>query len=76
MRVSLPGVVLATIVVGLAACSDTSMPTKPRGVSPSTLRADRSSSGHSMTVRIKNECDRESFDDRDRAGDVSAKVEE
>ena len=62
MRVSLPGVVLATIVVGLAACSDASMPTKPGVASPSTLRADRSSSGHSMTIRMKDECDRDTFD--------------
>ena len=46
MRASLPGVVLATIVVGLAACSDASMPTKPGDSSPTTLRADRSSHDH------------------------------
>ena len=62
MRVSLPGVVLATIVIGLAACSDASMPTKPGVSAPSTLRADRSSHDHTKTVRIMDECDPATFD--------------
>jgi len=62
MRVSLPGVVLATIVIGLAACSDASMPTRPGVSAPSTLRADRSSHDHTKTVRIMDECDPATFD--------------
>ena len=62
MRMSLPGGVLATIVIGLAACSDASMPTKPGVSSPSTLRADRSSHDHTKTVRIMDECDPATFD--------------
>jgi len=61
-RVSLPGVVLATIAIGLAACSDASMPTKPGVASPSTLRADRSSNDHSKMVRLQDECDPTTFD--------------
>ena len=61
MRVSLPGVVLATIVIGLAACSDASMPTKPGVSPPSTLRADRSSHDHTKMVRLMDECDPGSF---------------
>jgi plastocyanin len=62
MRVSLPGVALATIAIGLAACSDASMPTKPGVSSPSTLRADRSSNDHSKTIKMQDECDRATFD--------------
>jgi len=61
MRVSLPGVVLATITIGLAACSDASMPTKPGVSSPTTLRADRSSHDHMKTVLVLDECDPGSF---------------
>jgi hypothetical protein len=60
MRVSLPGLVLATMI-GLAACSDASMPTKPGVSSPSTLRADRSSHDHTKMVRMMDECDPGSF---------------
>ena len=61
MRVSLPGVVLATIAIGLAACSDASMPTKPGVASPTTLRADRQSGEHSMTVQLMDDCDPTTF---------------
>jgi hypothetical protein len=61
MRVSLPGVLLATIAVGLAACSDASMPTKPGALSPTALRADRSSHQHTSTVAVLDECDGPSF---------------
>jgi hypothetical protein len=61
MQVSLPGVVLATITIGLAACSDASMPTKPGITSPTTLRADRSSHEHTMTVKMLDECDPATF---------------
>jgi plastocyanin len=62
MRVLWPGVILATIAIGAAACSDTSMPTKPGVAAPATLRADRGSNDHSKTVRIMDECDPASFD--------------
>lgn len=61
MRVSLPGVVLATIAISLAACSDASMPTKPGISSPTTLRADRSSHDHMKMVRMMDECDPATF---------------
>ncbi len=62
MRVSLPSVVLATIMVGLTACGDASMPTKPGFSSPTTLRADRSPHDHEAMVRMMDECDPATFD--------------
>jgi plastocyanin len=53
--------VLATIAIGLAACSDASMPTKPGVASPTTLRADRQSGEHSMTVQLIDDCDPTTF---------------
>jgi len=60
MRVSLPGVVLATIAIVAAGCSDASMPTKPGIAAPTTLRADRGS--NTKTVHIMDECDPATFD--------------
>lgn len=62
MRISLPGVLLATIAIVVAGCSDASMPTKPGIAAPSTLRADRGSNDRTKTVKLMDECDPTSFD--------------
>ena len=61
MRVSFPGIALAAIVLGVAGCSDASMPTKPGVESPTSLRADRQSGEHSMTVHLMDDCDPTTF---------------
>jgi plastocyanin len=60
MRRSLPGVLLATIAIGVSACSDGATPTQPGAAARTTLRADRSTD-RTKTVGIMDECDPTSF---------------
>ena len=60
MRRLLPGIMLATVTIGLGACSD-STPTTPSVTAPATLRADRGSNDHTKTVRMQDECDPTTF---------------
>src|SRR5438128_1376641 len=60
MRLPLSRLLVGTMVVAVAGCSDDSMTTKPSISAPTSLRADKSGD-HSKTVRMMDECDPTTF---------------
>jgi len=59
MRLSLSKVLMTAVATAIAGCSDATLPTTPSA--PSTLRADRSSNERTKTIRMKDECDPQTF---------------